>query len=152
MCLQLVPDHRELTECRADDLALQVRAAAQHEAEPGREDKEEGEDREESVVGDRGDQVAALVVGVLLTNRQHKAQPPPPLLEAIESLVGAVGTHRLWVPVVEAPIPQEAALVRRAAATRARASNEFGPSDRATRRGDVIPWTRPSFINDALLR
>ena len=59
----------------------------QDEAEDGRRDQEQREEREEAVVGDRRREVAALVVGVLLAHGQRKAEPAMPLLEAVEGPV-----------------------------------------------------------------
>jgi len=86
---ELRPDHGELAERRVDDPLLEVRMPLEDEAEHGREDEQQREDREEAVVGDRRGVVAALVVGVLLQHRERKANRRVPLLETIECPVPA---------------------------------------------------------------
>jgi hypothetical protein len=74
-------------ECGVDDRLVEVAVPAKDEAEHGREDEQEREDREEGVVGDRGREVAALIVGVLQQHREREAEPAMPLLEAVEGAV-----------------------------------------------------------------
>ena len=70
---------------------------AQDEAEHRRQDEQEREDRKEGVVGNRGREIAALVVGVLLQHRERKAEPAMPLLEAIKGAVSlAEPAHRIF--------------------------------------------------------
>src|SRR6185437_1348268 len=59
----------------------------EHEAKHGREYEQQREDREKAVVGDRGGEIAALIVGVLLQDREREPQPPMPLLETIKRAV-----------------------------------------------------------------
>jgi hypothetical protein len=84
---ELRPDHRELAERGIDDPPLQVGMPLKDEPEHGRENEQQRKDREEAVIGDRRRQVAALVVDVLLQHRKREAQPPMPLLEAIEGAI-----------------------------------------------------------------
>jgi hypothetical protein len=67
--MQIGTEDRYLRERRADDLILQVRIFLQDEPDPAHQDKQRREDREKPVVGDRGCQIAALIVGVLLPHR-----------------------------------------------------------------------------------
>src|SRR5205823_471671 len=71
--LQLRPDDRELSKGRIDDRPLEMSVAVKDETEHSRQDEQKRKDREEAVVGDRGRQVAALVVGVLLQHSERKA-------------------------------------------------------------------------------
>jgi hypothetical protein len=72
---QLAADHRELSERRVDQLRPQVRIAVQREAEDRHEQQEQGEQRQEPVVGDQRGQVRALVVAELVEHGKREAQP-----------------------------------------------------------------------------
>jgi hypothetical protein len=94
---QLRPDHRKLPECGVHDRLVEVAVPAKDEAGHGRKHQQKREDGEEGVIGDRGRQVATLVVGVLLQHRQRKAEPAMPLLEAVEGAVAlAELAHRIF--------------------------------------------------------
>lgn len=93
---ELRPDHRELAERGVDDPLLELRVTLQDEAKRGREDKQQREDREEAVVGDRRGVVAALVVGVLLQHLERKADGAMPLLEAVEGAVSVPGSAHFF--------------------------------------------------------
>ena len=80
-------DHRQLGERRADDPVLQIGTAVQREAEDRHEDEQQREEREEPVVRDRRGEVAALVVGVLLPDREREPEPRVPLLVAVEGAI-----------------------------------------------------------------
>src|SRR5665213_3242356 len=76
----------------------------QNEAERADQDEQQREDREESVVRDRRREIAALVIGVLLPDRERKAQPAVALLEAIEPVVAHSEPRHAYIilfPMVE---------------------------------------------------
>ena len=91
---ELRTDHRKLAQRRVDDPPLELTMPLQNEAEHGRQDEQEREDRKEAVVGDCRRQVAALIVGVLLQHGEREAEPTMTLLETIEAPVSlAEPTH-----------------------------------------------------------
>ena len=75
MGLQLVADDRKLAQRRIDDRSLELRMATQDEPERAHEDEQQGKDRIDPVVGERGGKAPAFVVGVFLPDRDRKGQP-----------------------------------------------------------------------------
>ena len=62
MELELVAQDRELSERAVEDFLLFVWIALEHEAEHGHEHEQQGENRDEGVVGDQRGELPPLVV------------------------------------------------------------------------------------------
>jgi hypothetical protein len=69
----LVPDDRELGHRRTQQALLEAGVAAEQEPEHGDHDQQQGEQREERVVGNHRGQRGALVVSELPHHRQREA-------------------------------------------------------------------------------
>jgi hypothetical protein len=76
---QLVADDRELAQRGVDEALLELRVAGQEVAEDRRGEQEEGEQRDEGVVGDQRGEVGAGVVEVLVDDgdRETGGLVPP---------------------------------------------------------------------------
>jgi hypothetical protein len=98
---ELRPDHGELAQRGVDDPPLEVPVPLQDEAEQRGQHQQQREEREEAVVGDRRRQVATLVVGVLQQHGEREAEPPVPLLEAIEGAVSLAESAHAGLSVEE---------------------------------------------------
>ncbi len=66
------------------DARLCARAAFEHEPEHGHEHEQQGEQREEAVVGDQRPHLAGLVVVEALEDGHDEAESPAALLVAVE--------------------------------------------------------------------
>src|SRR5436190_471599 len=72
------------------DLLLQTRVTMQNETENGDGQQQEGKERQEPVVGEQGRQVVALVICVLVEDRQRQTNPPVAPLKSIKCSPKAV--------------------------------------------------------------
>ena len=98
----LGPDDREVGQRRVDDALLEVGIVAKDHAQDGHEHEQQGEQREEPVVGDQGGQVPRLVVTELLDHREGERDRRMPLLERVdlaEDLLHAPYFPRFSCPV-----------------------------------------------------
>ena len=81
---ELVTDDREGAERRVEDLFLEVRVALEDEAEDGRGEQQQREDRDQRVEADDRRQVGPLVVDELEERRDGEAEERPFPLRAVD--------------------------------------------------------------------
>jgi hypothetical protein len=81
---QLASEHGELGQSRVQQPGLQVRIAVQHQAEDRHKQQQQREQRQEPVIGDQRREVAALIVGELVDDRDREADPAMAALEAVQ--------------------------------------------------------------------
>jgi hypothetical protein len=79
---QLVADHRKLREGRVDEPVLRIRFLDEDPRER-HEREEQGEQREEPVVGDEGGQFAGSILAELLDDRQRERDEGLPALYVV---------------------------------------------------------------------
>ena len=85
VALQLRADDREVAERTREKSMLDGGMAAQHETQHRRHQQQEGEEREQAVVGDQHCLATGLIVAVFLHDRDRDRQHRVPLLEPVEA-------------------------------------------------------------------
>ena len=95
---ELRADDGKLRERGINNRPLEVMVSGQEKPKRRREDQQQREDREKAVVGDRGRQVGALVVGVFLQQREREAEPRVPLLEPVDGAVSLLEPAHMSSP------------------------------------------------------